>query len=201
MRALISVLVLLCTVPAALTGCGGSKLLDQQSAKTLQASLQEARAAVDRGECAAAAKAAATGTQQVERLPGDVDDRLVARLREGFQTLQDRIRRECSGTTIPTPTTETTDTTTTETTDTSTQTTDTTTTPSTDTTTTTTPTVPTTPTTPDGSGGVDPGASGDTGVPRSFEGARQRLKDAAKQARKDARKALKDLRDAAGGNG
>lgn len=201
MRAFIPVLVLLCTVPAALTGCGGSKLLDQQSAKTLQASLQEARAAVDRGECAAAAKAAATGTQQVERLSGDVNDRLVARLREGFQTLQDRVRSECSGTTDTTPTTTTTETPTTETTDTSTQTTDTTTTTTTDTTTTTTPTIPTTPTTPDGSGGVDPSAGGDAAVPRSFQDARKRLKDAAKQARKDARKALEDLRDAARGNG
>ncbi|WP_320670721.1 hypothetical protein [Patulibacter defluvii] len=191
--------VLLCTAAVALPGCGGdSKLLDPQSASALQESLQDARDAAADNQCAAARDAAVAGKQRVEELPGSVDDRLVRRLREGFEALQTKIDSDCQEQSTTTTDTTTTDTVPETTTDTQP--------PPTTTTTETTP--PPTQTTPppttdpgDGdSGGVDPGADEGTGLPRNADEARRRFKDAAKRAQKDAREAWKDFRDAVKGD-
>jgi hypothetical protein len=109
-------LALSCAV-VALTGCGGSNLLDGSTAQDLQESLTTVSQAVDAGECSEARKAARTGLQRVEDLPGSVDGELRSRLRTGFEELQDRIATDCEPetTTETTPTTTTTPETTTET--------------------------------------------------------------------------------------
>jgi hypothetical protein len=108
MRPRTSVPLALSCAAVALTGCGGSNLLDGSTAQDLQQSLSSVSQAVDAGECSDARKAARTGLQRVSDLPSSVDTELRSRLRTGFEELQDRIATDCT----PETTTETTPTTT-----------------------------------------------------------------------------------------
>jgi hypothetical protein len=157
---------------AVLMACGSSasdrkKLIPPRSADRLKTALSDVQSAVGDGNCDSAQRAIARARDVLVNLPSAVDDRLVARLRDGIDDLQKIAPGECqqnqttstettTETTTPdttsTPTTATTDTTTTPTTSTSTTTT--TTTPTTSTSTTTAP-PPTTSTAPaDPSGGT-----------------------------------------------
>jgi hypothetical protein len=100
-------LALSCAV-VALTGCGGSNLLDGSTAQDLQESLTSVSQAVDAGECSDARKAARTGLKRVEDLPASVDGELRSRLRTGFEELQDRIATDCTPETTTTEETTTT---------------------------------------------------------------------------------------------
>jgi hypothetical protein len=152
--------------------CGSSasdrkKLIPPRSADRLKTALSDVRSAVDSGNCTSAERAIARARGVLVNLPSAVDDRLVARLRQGIDNLQKISPDECrqhqttstettTQTTTPettsTPTTATTDTTTTPTTSTSTTTT--TTTPTTTSTTTTAPPATTTTAPADPSGGT-----------------------------------------------
>jgi hypothetical protein len=153
---------------AALVACGSggddrSDLIPQRSASRLNSALSDVESAVESGNCDAAERAVARARGVLVNLPRAVDDRLVARLREGLDNLQQIAPDECQQQQDTTPTETTTQTTTpTETTPTDTTPTDTTptdTTPTdttpTDTTTTTTGTTTAPPATP-------PPATGDT---------------------------------------
>jgi cell division septation protein DedD len=155
---------------AVLVACGSSasdrkKLIPPRSADRLKTALSDVRSAVDDGNCTNAEQAIVRARDALVNLPTAVDDRLVARLRQGIDNLQQIAPDECrknqttstattTETTTPettsTPTTATTDTTTTPTTSTSTTTTTTTTTG----TTTTTPPATTTTAPADPSGGT-----------------------------------------------
>jgi hypothetical protein len=163
---------------AALVSCGGtagsrSDLIPQGSADKLKTELADVRSAVDDGDCEAASRALSQARGTVGRLPASVDDRLVARIREGISQLETLAPEECAQqqtqtTTVPTTetttpeTTATTDTTPTETTDTTPTETTTTTTP-TETTTTAPPTTTTAPPTTAAPAPADP--SGGTPTP------------------------------------
>ena len=156
---------------AALAACGGSgdrsDLIPPRSADHLTSALSDVKQAVDDHNCDAAEQAVARARGILVNLPRAVDDRLVARLREGLDNLQQTVPQQCQQTTTSTSTT-TQDTTPTDTTPTDTTPTDTTptdTTPTdttpTDTTTTTgtTTTPPTTTTTPPASGDTTGGTT------------------------------------------
>jgi hypothetical protein len=150
---------------AALAACGGSSgdrsdLIPQRSADRLKSALSDVRSAVDGGNCTSAEQAVSRARGILVNLPSAVDDRLVARLREGIDNLQKVAPEECrqqgststettTETTTPTETTPTdttpTDTTPTDTTPTDSTPTDTTPTTTTGTTTTAPPTTTTTP--------------------------------------------------------
>jgi hypothetical protein len=159
---------------AALVACGSgggdrSDLIPQRSASRLKSALTDVESAVDEGNCDAAERAVARARGVLVNLPRAVDDRLVARLRQGIDNLQQIAPDECrqqgttstatTQTTAPTSTTPT-DTTPTDTTPTGTTPTDTTptsTTPTTTTGSTTAPppsTTPTAPATGDTTGGT-----------------------------------------------
>jgi hypothetical protein len=132
---------------AALAACGSSgdrsALIPQRSATRMKSALSDVRSAVQDHNCEAAARAVARARGVLINLPQSVDDRLVARLREGIDNLQEIAPQECQREdTTPTQST------TTETTPTQSTTTDTTPTDTTPTDTTTTGTTPTTTTTP-----------------------------------------------------
>ena len=148
-----------CGVLAACGGSGGdrSALIPQRSADRLKSALSDVRSAVDDGNCQAAARAIVRARGILVNLPQAVDDRLVARLRQGIDNLQQIAPQQCQQqdtTSTPSTTTQTTtqttptDTTPTDTTPTDTTPTDTTPTsttpPTTSTTTTTAPTTTTT---------------------------------------------------------
>ena len=147
-----------CGVLAACGGSGGdrSALIPQRSADRLKSALSDVQSAVDDGNCQAAARAIVRARGILVNLPQAVDDRLVARLRQGIDNLQQIAPQQCQqqDTTSTPSTTQTTtqttpaDTTPTDTTPTDTTPTDTTPTTTTPTTTsTTTTTAPTTTTT------------------------------------------------------
>ncbi|WP_026911550.1 hypothetical protein [Patulibacter minatonensis] len=201
-------LVLSCAA-VALAGCGGSSLLDGDSASELQSSLSRVRTAIDDGQCAKARTAAKAGAAKVAELPSSVDAELKDNLSRGFADLSSRVTTDCETTTS---TRETPTTTTTPPSDTTTSTQDTTPTepdPSTDPTpldppdSDTQPLDPTTtggtdPTLPDdgddGSGGVTPGVDGPgagatqrsapQGKGNGLDKLEKRLKDARKRAEK-----------------
>lgn len=199
--------VLLGCSALSLAGCGGSSLLDGDSASDLQRSLASVRTAIDGGQCSEARSAAREGTKKVDELPSSVDAELKSTLKAGFQDLTSRVASDCDSTddtttTTPPPTTTTAppvDTTTTETDPvepvdpgtTDTQPIDPPTTDQTD---------PTDPSGPgsgggtggdDDSGGVTPGVDGPgAGGPGASERATPRGKDVAK----DLRKRFKDAR-------
>jgi len=145
-----------------LAACGGSNgdrsaLIPQRSADRLKSALSDVQSAVDDGNCQAAARAIVRARGILVNLPQAVDDRLVARLRQGIDNLQQIAPQQCQQqdtTSTPSTTTQTTtqttptDTTPTDTTPTDTTPTDTTPTsttpPTTSTTTTTAPTTTTT---------------------------------------------------------
>ena len=141
---------------AALVSCGGTAsrrdLIPPGSADRMKSALSDVRSAVDSGDCAGAARALTRARGALVSLPSSVDDRLVARLRQGISRLQTLAPRQCAQQDTQTATVQTTETTTPETTTTQTPTTDTTPTTSTTTPTDTTPTAttppPTTTTTP-----------------------------------------------------
>lgn len=108
MRPRTSVPLALSCAAVALTGCGGSNLLDGSTAQDLQESLSSVSQAVDAGECSDARKAARTGLQRVSDLPSSVDSELRSRLRTGFEELQDRIAADCTPETTTTEETTTT---------------------------------------------------------------------------------------------
>jgi hypothetical protein len=108
MRPRPSVPLALSCAAVALTGCGGSNLLDGSSAQDLQQSLTSVSQAVDAGECSEARAAARTGLRRVSDLPSSVDGGLRSRLRTGFEELQDRIATDCKPETTTTETTPTT---------------------------------------------------------------------------------------------
>jgi cell division septation protein DedD len=153
---------------AALAACGGSgdrsDLIPPRSADRLTSALSDVRQAVDDHNCDEAAQAVARARGILVNLPRAVDDRLVARLREGLDNLQETAPQQCQETTTSTQTTTQdttpTDTTPTDTTPTDTTPTDTTPTDTTPTDTTTTPTTGTTTTPPTTT--TTPPASGDT---------------------------------------
>jgi len=132
-----------CGVLAACGGSGGdrSALIPQRSADRLKSALSDVRSAVDDGNCQAAARAIVRARGILVNLPQAVDDRLVARLREGIDNLQQIAPQQCQQDTTPAQST------TTETTTTPTDTTPTDTTPTDTTPTDTTPTSTTPPTT------------------------------------------------------
>jgi len=134
-----------CGVLAACGGSGGdrSALIPQRSADRLKSALSDVRSAVDDGNCQAAARAIVRARGILVNLPQAVDDRLVARLREGIDNLQQIAPQQCQQDTTPAQST-TTETTTAPTTPTDTTPTDTTPTDTTPTGTTTTTTTPTT---------------------------------------------------------
>ena len=150
---------------AALVACGSSgssrrQFIPDRSAQRMSDALDDVRSAVDGGDCTKAERALARARGVLVNLPSSVSDRLVARLRQGLDNLQQIAPDECkknqtqtqttTKTTTPATTTTTTTTTTTptatSTTPTSTTTTPTTTTSTTPPTTTTAP--PSTTTTP-----------------------------------------------------
>jgi cell division protein FtsN len=140
---------------AALAACGSgsgdrSALIPQRSADRMKSALSDVRSAVDDHNCEAAARAIARARGVLVNLPQSVDDRLVARLRDGIDNLQQIAPEQCQqqDTTPTQSTTQTTTQTTTATTPTETTPTDTTPTSTTPTTTTTTPTQTTTTTAP-----------------------------------------------------
>jgi hypothetical protein len=158
-----------------LAACGSgsgdrSDLIPQRSAARMKSALDDVRSAVDDGNCESAARAVARARGVLVNLPASVDDRLVARLRQGIDNLQKIAPDQCqqdttTSTQTTTPETTTTETTPTDTTPTDTatdttptNTTTTTTTPTTSTSTTTTPPPTTTTTAPpaDTTGGVNP---------------------------------------------
>ena len=152
---------LLGVATAVLVACGGGsnkKLLPAVSADRLKNDLADIRQAIDQQDCQAANQGLAAFERDLARIPGSVDRRLRARLRDGKDKLAQRVPIDCEQPTTSTTTVETT--TTTVPTDTSTTTTP------TDTTTTTTPTTPTdttttttptdTTTTGSGNGGTPP---------------------------------------------
>jgi cell division protein FtsN len=157
---------------AALVACGSSgssrrQFIPDSSAQRMSAALDDVRSAVDDGDCTKAEQALARARGVLVNMPASVSDRLVERLRQGFDNLEQITPDECrknqtqTQTTTQTTTPETTTTATTPTTPTATSTTPTTTTSTTPTTTTSTtpPTTttapPTTTTTPaDPSGGT-----------------------------------------------
>jgi hypothetical protein len=135
------------TAPLAACGTGGGDrrdLIPPRSADRLKSALSDVEQAVDYGDCDSAARALARARGRLVNLPSAVDDRLVARLRQGLDNLDKVAQRECQGQQTQTTTEETTATTTPETTPEETATTETSTTPTTPTDTTTTPTTPTT---------------------------------------------------------
>jgi hypothetical protein len=138
------------TAALAACGSGGDRrdLIPPRSADRLKSALSDVEQAVNDGNCDGAAQALARARGRLVNLPRAVDDRLVARLREGLDNLDQVAQRECQDQATETTTEETTETTTPETTPEETATTDTETTPTTPTDTTTTPT--TTPTTDTG---------------------------------------------------
>ena len=133
-----------CGVLAACGGSGGdrSALIPQRSADRLKSALSDVQSAVDDGNCQAATRAIVRARGILVNLPQAVDDRLVARLREGIDNLQQIAPQQCQQDTTPAQST-TTETTTAPTTPTDTTPTDTTPTDTTPTGTTTT-TAPTT---------------------------------------------------------
>jgi cell division protein FtsN len=151
---LAAVLGVACGVLAACGGSGDrSALIPSRSADRLKSALSDVQSAVDDHKCQEAARAIVRARGILVNLPQAVDDRLVARLRQGIDNLQQIAPQECQRQdTTPTQTTTTqtttTQTTPTETTPTQTTPTDTTPTSTTPTTTTTTPTGTTTTTPP-----------------------------------------------------
>jgi hypothetical protein len=156
---------------AALVACGSSggdrsDLIPQRSASRLKSALSDVESAVDQGNCDAAERAVARARGVLVNLPRSVDDRLVARLRDGLDNLQQIAPDECgrqdtTSTETTTQTTTPTDTTPTDTTPTDTTPTDTTPTGTTSTGTTPTTTTGTTTTAPPSTTTAPP-ASGDT---------------------------------------
>jgi hypothetical protein len=140
---------------ASLVACGSSgssrrQFIPDRSAQRLSDALGDVRSAVDDGDCTKAGQALARARGVLVNLPSSVSDRLVARLRQGLDNLQNIAPGECAKnktqTAAPTTTETTTQQTTTATTPTTTtSTTPTTTTSTTPTSTTTTPTTTTTP--------------------------------------------------------
>jgi cell division protein FtsN len=152
MRVMPFVLAALLGVAAAgLVACGSSgdrsKLIPQRSADRLKSALSDVRSAVDAGNCQQAQQAVTRARGVLVNLPSAVDDRLVARLRQGLDNLQSVAPRECEQQSTQTQTQGTTTTTAPETTPQETTTTDTT--PSDTTTTDTTPPDTTTTAPPD----------------------------------------------------
>jgi cell division septation protein DedD len=153
---------------AALAACGGSgdrsDLIPPRSADRLTRALSDVRQAVDDHKCDEAEQAIARARGVLVNLPRAVDDRLVARLRDGLDNLQKIAPQQCQEQTTSTQTTTQdttpTDTTPTDTTPTDTTPTDTTPTDTTPTDTTTTPTTGTTTTPPTTT--ATPPATGDT---------------------------------------
>jgi hypothetical protein len=153
---------------AALAACGGSgdrsDLIPPRSADRLTSALSDVRQAVDDHKCDEAEQAIARARGVLVNLPRAVDDRLVARLRDGLDNLQKIAPQQCQEQTTSTQTTTQdttpTDTTPTDTTPTDTTPTDTTPTDTTPTDTTTTPTTGTTTTPPTTT--ATPPATGDT---------------------------------------
>ena len=151
---------------AGLVACGSdSAKLPGNEADALLTRLDQARSALDGGECTKAAQAAASLRQDVLALPSTVDRRLRQRLRQGADKLIENMPEDCAARQREleekTQTTDTLpETTTTETTPTVTEPTTTETTPTVTTPTTTEPTITTDPPTteppPDGTGGVSP---------------------------------------------
>jgi hypothetical protein len=138
---------------AALVACGSSsssrrQLIPDRSAQRMSDALDDVRNAVDDGDCEKAAVALARARGVLVNLPSAVSDRLVTRLRQGFDNLNDIVPRECAKNQTQTETQTTTETTTPETTTTATTPTDTTPTNTTTTPTDTTPTSTTTTTPP-----------------------------------------------------
>ena len=153
---------------AALAACGGSgdrsDLIPPRSADRLSSALSDVRQAVDDHKCDEAEQAIARARGVLVNLPRAVDDRLVARLRDGLDNLQKIAPQQCQEQTTSTQTTTQdttpTDTTPTDTTPSDTTPTDTTPTDTTPTDTTTTPTTGTTTAPPTTT--ATPPATGDT---------------------------------------
>lgn len=196
MRPRRSVPLVLSCAAVAMTGCGGSSLLDGSTASDLQDSLGRVQTAIDEGRCSQARSAATDGAERVAALPSSVDAELRDRLKTGFEELSNRVGTDCETTTAETEPQVPTDTVPTDTAPetTTTEPTTPTTTPTTETPTTTTeepPTIePTDPADPgdedDGSGGVVPGVDGPGASERSqgAKGLEKRLKDLRKRAEK-----------------
>ena len=160
-------------VIGAASGCGNSaKLLPPDQASALDSALQQVSDATGAGDCQQAEQALRSAQRAYAALPASVDQRLMARLKDGLQQLTLTVGPQCRAvaaqakpTTNPTTGTTTTSTPSTTTTTTTTSTPSTTTTTTTPTTTTTTTPPSTTSTGPNG--GVTPGQTttpGQTGA-------------------------------------
>jgi len=94
---------------AALAACGGSgdrsDLIPPRSADRLTSALSDVRQAVDDHKCDEAEQAIARARGVLVNLPRAVDDRLVARLRDGLDNLQKIAPQQCQEQTTSTQTT------------------------------------------------------------------------------------------------
>jgi hypothetical protein len=104
---------LLGAAAAGLVACGGgggdrSDLIPQRSADRLKSALSDIRSAVDDGNCEEAAQAVSRARGVLVNLPTAVDDRLVARLEQGVDNLENVAPRECEQQATQTQTQETT---------------------------------------------------------------------------------------------
>jgi hypothetical protein len=104
---------LLGAAAAGLVACGSSEsdrrdLIPERSADRLKAALSDVRSAVDDGDCDGAQRAVTRARGVLVNLPSAVDDRLVARLRQGLDNLETVAPRECTQQETPTQTQETT---------------------------------------------------------------------------------------------
>jgi len=87
---------------AALVACGSSgssrrQFIPDRSAQRMSDALDDVRSAVDDGDCTKAAQALARARGVLVNLPSAVSDRLVSRLRQGFDNLEEVAPRECAG--------------------------------------------------------------------------------------------------------
>jgi hypothetical protein len=99
--------LLVALVALAATGCGGGSskgLLTSRESASLNGPLQDARRAVDAGDCNGARRAAQAGQERALDLPSHVDAKLQRNLVDGYSHLQDRNNVEGAAEATPTPT-------------------------------------------------------------------------------------------------
>lgn len=80
-----------------LVGCGSDRsgLIPPQSASDLRSTLKAVEAAAAGGDCGQSDAALTQARSTVAKLPAGVDNRLVARLKEGLKRLADKADTEC----------------------------------------------------------------------------------------------------------
>lgn len=80
----------------ALAGCGsGEKLIPADQASSLDSALQQVSEATSAGDCARALSELQSAQAAFARLPRSVDERLVARIKDGLDQLAATVGTEC----------------------------------------------------------------------------------------------------------